>query len=761
MRSQWKLKEGWSTYFLVLLLHMFVVWSLSAAEWADGLGLLVWVVLLAVTLGLVFAKVRWLPGFISHIVSTVVGLFWTIFLVSHVLPGALSVKERVLALLMRFGNWLAIALGEGVSGDDVIFVLQIGALLWLISYLAAWFVFRRQEAWPAILPAGIVILINSLYAPSGSAIYFVLFLFCALLLIVRVHVLAEQVRWQEKRISFAPDIALDFLRDGAILSVIIVLAALILPSAFANPRWNEVWDHFSGPWQTMQDEWARLYSSLSAPQQPEAVSFGRTMALGGPVRLSDTPFMVVDAPRALYWRAAIYDQYTGRGWLNSDTQTASWPVGESWPVPVFGYTQEITQTFRPIHSGEVQLFAAGQPHWTSIPVVADLSHIQVQRGESTISGFVVPSVIRATRNISTDEGYQVVSAVSLASAQRLSQAGTSYPLWVMRKYLVLPSTLPARVGELARQVAEGAASPYQAAEAVESYLRREYKYDQSIQAPPLGVDAVDYFLFESKTGYCDYYASAMVVMLRSIGIPARVASGYTSGSWDSIRNGYTVLYSDAHAWVEVFFPNYGWIVFEPTASESLVIRPTDSVQGLIDSDLMPLLPLSQRDEERFGADELLGDEGAGTESLTATGIALKGWTLVAVFAGGLLLLAALGSVLWLALTLRRMKPAERQFTRMVWLSRLAGIRRGASETPREFALRLTGALGGGRDHALFFAHGYNCERFSHEHKAHLDADAVRAHWAVLWRLLLAYQWSRIRAKLTPAPRVERMPVGRL
>jgi hypothetical protein len=135
--------------------------------------------------------------------------------------------------------------------------------------------------------------------------------------------------------------------------------------------------------------------------------------------------------------------------------------------------------------------------------------------------------------------------------------------------------------------------------------------------------------------------------------------------------------------------------------------------------------------------------------------------LAAVIAAGVLALAALGAALWLALIMRRMMPAERQFARMVWLSRLAGIRQIASETPREFALRMAGMLDGGREEALFFADGYNRERFSPERSAYLDAETVRGHWAVLWRLLLARQGQRIRAKLTPAPHVERMPVGRL
>ncbi len=763
MKSRFRLKEGWSTYFLLLIIHVLAVWALSAAEWADGLGLLIWVVFLAVTLGLILAKQRWLPGVVSHIFATLVGLAWTVFLVSHVLPGALPLKERMLALVYRFTAWLAVAVGEGVSGDSVIFVLQVGVLLWLAAYLGTWFAFRRQTAWAAIIPVGLVILINSLYAPSGVGIYFILYLFCALLLIVRVHVLAEQSRWQKYRIVFSPDVAWDFLRDGIILSLVIVLSALFLPNALASPKWSDIWDHFSRPWQRVQDEWARLYSSLRSQQAQEGVSFGRTLTLGGPVRLSDTPFMVVESPRPLYWRAAVYDWYTGRGWINSDRSSATWPAGEYWPVPTYDSALTITQTVKPMQSGEFHVYAAGQPIWANIPVAADVAYVGMSRGGVLVSGLAEPSSIRALRAVSPATGYTVVSSVPMVSAGKLRAAGTNYPDWVIARYLDLPADLPPRVVELAHQVAAGAVTPYDACVAIEGYLRREYKYNQSVEAPPPGADAVDHFLFVSKTGYCDYYASAMVVMLRAIGIPARIAAGYTSGNWDANRRAYVVLYSDAHSWPEVFFPNYGWVIFEPTASEPLITRPSDEPQGLAGAGTIPPLVREDEEETKFGADELAEAAQAGTTPAVTTPPFLSGWRLVAVVAGGLVLLAGLGLAAWWAVRLRRMQPAERQFLRLVWMARLAGIRKEASETPREFALRLAQTVGGGGAEAQYFADVYYRERFSTHGAAPMDRRAVQRAWATVRRQVAAYQWKRLRLALVPKPRprMTRMPIQRL
>jgi len=92
---------------------------------------------------------------------------------------------------------------------------------------------------------------------------------------------------------------------------------------------------------------------------------------------------------------------------------------------------------------------------------------------------------------------------------------------------------------------------------------------------------VDYFLFDVKQGYCDYYASAMVMMLRSIGIPARFVAGYAPGDYNSQTSAYVVLEQNAHAWVEVFFPSYGWVQFEPTASQPVLLRPAQTPQQAV------------------------------------------------------------------------------------------------------------------------------------------------------------------------------------
>src|SRR4030095_5471201 len=130
-----------------------------------------------------------------------------------------------------------------------------------------------------------------------------------------------------------------------------------------------------------------------------------------------------------------------------------------------------------------------------------------------------------------------------------------------------PNSVPDRVLVLAREITKGMKNPYDKAKAIESYLRANYPYDLEIPDPPKEQDVADYFLFDLKRGYCDYYATAMVVLARASGLPARFVSGYSSGSYDAMNAQYIIRDLNAHSWVEIYFPEIGWIEFEPTASQ--------------------------------------------------------------------------------------------------------------------------------------------------------------------------------------------------
>ncbi len=142
----------------------------------------------------------------------------------------------------------------------------------------------------------------------------------------------------------------------------------------------------------------------------------------------------------------------------------------------------------------------------------------------------------------------------------------------MQTYLQLPEDLPKRLVELANGLVMGSTTPYDRVRAIESYLRK-VPYSLDVPEPPKDQDVVDYYLFDLKQGYCDYSASALVVLARAAGIPARLVMGYAQGAYDAQNQVYVVTEADAHSWPEVYFTGIGWVEFEPTAAQPEIVRP--------------------------------------------------------------------------------------------------------------------------------------------------------------------------------------------
>jgi len=158
--------------------------------------------------------------------------------------------------------------------------------------------------------------------------------------------------------------------------------------------------------------------------------------------------------------------------------------------------------------------------------------------------------------------YEATSDISQPGPNQLRTAPDAYPPDILLNYLQLPR-LDARVPPLARQISAAADNNYDKAVAIENYLRTKFGY--TLQLPrTVPLDPIANFLFERKQGHCEYFASSMAVMLRTLGIPSRVVNGFRTGEFNDLTSQYLVRASSAHSWVEAYFPGYGWISFDPT-----------------------------------------------------------------------------------------------------------------------------------------------------------------------------------------------------
>jgi len=262
----------------------------------------------------------------------------------------------------------------------------------------------------------------------------------------------------------------------------------------------------------------------------------------GSIRLSPEKRFTVQSEEPLYYRAAVYDRFSGESWLRTGEPR---PYEGNLEEPP-GQTREVTQTITAESDTEV-MPAAYQP----ISVAGD------QAGDTQVTdqGAFLPESA-----LSEGDTYTVTSAVIDASPEELREAGTDYPDEITDTYLQT-GDLSDRFGEHTEWITQNAENPYETARVIERYLAANKEYSLDVDRPEGNV--AEEFLFNMRQGYCVYYATTMVMMLRSQGVPARYAVGYLPGT-ETSENTYTVRGLDSHAWVEVYFPDEGWVVFDPT-----------------------------------------------------------------------------------------------------------------------------------------------------------------------------------------------------
>lgn len=290
--------------------------------------------------------------------------------------------------------------------------------------------------------------------------------------------------------------------------------------------------------------------SLSDALRLDKVSIDHKIELGGTLNENPTLQFRVKSKEPHYWRGMAYDSYTGDGFEITDNQKTAY-----FPDTPFESKNSngklLTQQFIIFSPQPPILFAAYEPY-----ILQDYGSVIEM---DSYQALYIPSGLKK------GETYSITSRIAQFNPDDLRNSSTDYPFEIKEKYLKLPE-IPKRVRDLAYEVTSNSNNPFDKANSINSYLKSSgnYFYNLKVKSPPAGRNAVDYFLFDSKEGYCTYFASAMVVMARSAGIPARFVTGYATGIWNPITETFDVSGDDAHAWVEVYFEGYGWVEFDPT-----------------------------------------------------------------------------------------------------------------------------------------------------------------------------------------------------
>jgi transglutaminase-like putative cysteine protease len=674
--------QGWAGILLVFLTLEIAILSIEQAHWINPQPSLSLVLFLSVVFALILTKIR-LFGFIKFILALVIGLVVTAWQAMNVLmvPETTSRFSHFLDVVTSLWQESSVLL----PGDDkIIYVVFITFITWIIGCLSLWFVLRRNNAWVAVCLGGLVVLFNLSNLPDTFYIYFFLYFLAAALLLAMTRMTGQSL----KAGLIANYTGKSLLYLGISLLCITGLAASI---SWITPqvRATGLQDYIATklPWQ--RDIMESKFNIFNIVPSKQAVSTAGT--------LKDLTFTntwnqgyeieyIVYSERPSYWRMNVYDTYTPQGWTNSPADKTlleadtPWVEAEKFPDQEVMRYAVTTQIFTDV------LLTNGGFISSDIPV-----RVNIGAGGDV-------EAVNAARILSPGEDYTVTSHVISAAESDLSGAGEQYPEFIKATYLQLPADIPDDIKLLSENITRNANTPYAKVTAIIGYLSG-YSYKLVIDAPPEGADSVAYFLFTRQNGYCLHFASATVIMLRSIDVPSRLVVGYLPGEPGNIPGQYILRDKYYHAWPQVYFPGYGWVDIEATPGDS-------SSQISIDTPLVSSTALEQSEYWKYlwgGAAppkiedianiDLRSMPGGIPDETDSLSFADKlGRALLFVFIAAVIIALLIGFILFVrALSFRWLWRVDRKalaydaYVNMCKLASMVGFVPGPQQTPLEFA----------------------------------------------------------------------------
>jgi transglutaminase-like putative cysteine protease len=526
----------------------------------------------------------------------------------------------------------------------------------------------------------------------------------------------------------------------------------------------KLWGVVTVPFKELREKLSDAFGGLRGAVGVSYDIYGENLYLEAGTEPADITVMHITAEEKpkkggrFYWFSRAYDTYEFGSWKVTIGSVVEFdPEIGDLPLPPYQSRQTIEVEVAPKVASMHGLNAPAQPIWTSQSGEIDLYRIP---------GGAVDVLRMTTYGVVRDgETYRARSSVAIPGATELRQATQDYPAWVSSNYLQLPPTITERTRQLARDITEGIDNPFDKATAITQWLRSNIDYERVTIPPPEGVEQIDWFLFDYQIGFCNWYASAEVIMLRSLGIPARMAVGYARGNLQAFEGYYEVKGGDAHAWPEVFFPEYGWVEFEPTGNQSELNRPEDVEpvegsgeggidlgreldQGLnngLDEDMMDLLA---KDEFSLAEEVDVGSVLSWVLfSLALIAIIIFAWfrfdpvsRLIAMktVMGGIERIGIQPPEMFQQVYQYDLTPIGRIYSRWsVWLSRL-GISLNLAQTPFERALNFGSRYPDASPSGWHIAKAYVEERFGHGPSEDVE---LKETWSEL-RPYLWIEWIR-------------------
>jgi transglutaminase-like putative cysteine protease len=678
----------WISVLLVFVTLEIAILSIEQAKWIKSQPSLTLTLTIAVLTGLFLAKKR-LFGVLKWFLVIILGAGVTIWQASSLIPEA-EISSRIKQLFIALQSWWQTTTMAQPSEGTIHFAVFLIFFTWILGYISVWFILRRQNAWVVVALGTITILVNLSNLPNTYYGFFFFYLVAAMLLIGQTRLVKHYYQSTQDGSNYPNRGMAYFLISVFCLSILATSVAWFTPDIRVSQLEAAIGTKIPGQ-KSISEHLTNFFANVPRKQtifkSDEQTEFSFDDVCESTE--NDVHFIITsDIPQ--YWLTHAYDFYTSSGWINSNT--VDYPAGRK-AADIESDSpagrREITYTVETQITTDI-ILDAGEFISSNTPAL--LKVITPMSSDITVEQMTMDNTVAVVTpySLKPNQRYTVTASIISATPDELANAGDDYPSWITTYYLQLPPNLPERIKQLTDEVTQNALTPYDKTLAIGNYVS-QFSYDMYAEPPSKASDGVDNFLFAQQSGTCGDFASAMTVMLRAAGVPARFCVGYLTGEWDSNTESYLILAKNRHAWAEVYFPGYGWVEFEATPRAG-------NVMGLVGVEMMGEYDMWDRWGIMGGWDESTyipsGIGTTGTTSVKTTSPTWL-WPIILLIIGAIILVIVLFFTLRSTFSRRIWKLEGREYgtevyiyTRMCEIAALVKLGPKPQQTPLEYCAQL-------------------------------------------------------------------------
>ena len=604
MKSRYSLApaEGWLTLGLVFLVCFTMAWAIRDARWVLGriehLDLLVLAAAGGVLAGFIGAKVgwgRWLTYLIGSVFAALVVPLLTGLVAFHAGASPQVLYQATASSVVAAYIDIAI-LNLAATPQFLHYIFSLGIFVWATSMFASYAVFGHRRALNGVIVVGLVLVGNMALTLEDELPYLIVYSVASLFLLIRTHVFDEQSEWLRRRIGDPASISSVYLRGGTVFIVAAVLASLVLTQTAASAPLAGAWDGVEDGLITVSRSVSRFLPTGGSTRSI-GLTFGSDTQVGQIWNTDGALALTVERRPSdkgeYYWRAVAYDQIDVRGWSRTTPTTVVRPAGSS----VFALLADDVLAI----PGDV----------VTIPPDAALGGLHSFRFTVTPVDFRLSTMLSPQTPTQVDEGVRLTTVGKSGYFATMDRDGGAGPYTITAlvpvegndpgqlsetalratEAVVLPDEIrslylgvaPGLIGPEAlkleakvRAAAKSSAPIDLAIQMVNELHSKDFTYAVDIRDLDCAkLSTVECFA-TYKRGFCQYYAATMAVLMRHMGVPARIAEGFLPGAVDPSTGIEPIPFSNAHAWVEVYFPGFGWVPFDPTGGGVAQLAPLPS-----------------------------------------------------------------------------------------------------------------------------------------------------------------------------------------